>query len=62
MVHLTPTRHRPSDKPLDQAVIGIDGLKRLRLHLNCERQQLEILEEEVLDDEDKDEFLDDEDN
>lgn len=41
-------------------MIGIDGLKKLRLHLNCERQQLEIEEEEVLDDEDKLEYpLDD---
>jgi hypothetical protein len=37
-IHLAPTRHRPSDQPLQQAVIGIDGLKKLRLHLNCERK------------------------
>jgi hypothetical protein len=27
----------------------MDGMKKLRLHLNSERQQLEIKEDEVLD-------------
>lgn len=49
VVHLTPTKHRPNDAPLQQAVIGIDGMKKLRLHLNSELQQLEIEEDEVLD-------------
>ena len=49
-IRLLPVQHRPIDSPLQQAVIGIDGLKKLRLHLNCERQQLEIEEDEVLDD------------
>lgn len=49
-VHLSPFKHRPSDTPLEQAVIGMDGLKKLRLHLNCELQQLEIEEDEVLED------------
>jgi hypothetical protein len=48
-VHLTPTKHRPNDFPLQHAVIGIDGMKKLRLHLNSELQQLEIEEDEVLD-------------
>ena len=47
-IRLSPARHRPLGRPEEQAVIGIDGLKKLRLHLNCERQQLEIEEEEVL--------------
>ncbi|KAL7581174.1 hypothetical protein ACA910_005963 [Epithemia clementina (nom. ined.)] len=46
-IQLSPAKHRPS--PRQEAVIGIDGLKKLRLHLNCELQQLEIEEEEVLD-------------
>jgi hypothetical protein len=51
VVHLTPvpTKHRTNDFPLQQAVIGIDGMKKLRLHLNSELQQLEIEEDEVLD-------------
>jgi hypothetical protein len=48
-IRLSPARHRPRSRPDEQAVMGIDGLKKLRLHLNCERQQLEIEEEEVLD-------------
>ena len=49
VVHLTPTKHRPHNAPLQQAVIGIDGMKKLRLHLNGDLQQLEIEEDEVLD-------------
>jgi len=49
VVHLTPTKHRPQSAPLQQAVIGIDGMKKLRLHLNGELQQLEIEGDEVLD-------------
>ncbi|KAG7349786.1 hypothetical protein IV203_012383 [Nitzschia inconspicua] len=49
VVHLTPTKHRPQNAPLQQAVIGIDGMKKLRLHLNGDLQQLEIEEDEVLD-------------
>lgn len=48
-IRLSPVRHRPTDKPDEQAVIGIEGLKKLRLHLNGELQQLEIEEEELLD-------------
>ena len=47
-IRLSPARHRPLDRPEETAVIGIEGLKKLRLHLNCERQRLEIEEEEVL--------------
>ena len=50
VVRPSPTQHRPVGAPLQQAVLGIDGLKKLRLHLNCELQQLEIEEDEVLDD------------
>jgi hypothetical protein len=57
-VRLSPVKHRPMDYPLQQAVIGIDGLKKLRLHLNCELQQLEIEEDEVVL-EDGDEVLED---
>ncbi|KAL7581181.1 hypothetical protein ACA910_005970 [Epithemia clementina (nom. ined.)] len=48
-IQLSPAKHRPSGSPRQQAVIGIDGLKKLRLHLNCALQRLEIEEEEVLD-------------
>jgi hypothetical protein len=48
-IRLSPAHHRPLDRPEEQAVIGMDGLKKLRLHLNCERQQLEIEEAEVFD-------------
>jgi predicted aspartyl protease len=48
-IRLSPVTHRPRDKPDEHAVIGIEGLKNLRLHINCERQQLEIEEEELLD-------------
>jgi hypothetical protein len=46
---LSPTKHRPHDAPYQQAVTGINGMKKLRLHLNSQRQQLEIEEDEVLD-------------
>ena len=49
VVNLSATTHRPHDAPYQQAVIGIDGMKKLRLHLNSERQQLEIKEDEVVD-------------
>jgi len=48
-IRVSPVRRRPNIAPLEQAVIGIQGLKKLGLHLNCELQQLEI-EDEVLDD------------
>jgi predicted aspartyl protease len=47
-IRLSPVKHRPIDAPLQQAVIGMDGLKKLHLHLNCEDQRLEIEEDEVL--------------
>lgn len=47
-IRLSPVKHRPIDAPLQQAVIGMDGLKKLHLHLNCEQQRLEIEEDEVL--------------
>jgi hypothetical protein len=49
VVHLSPTKHRTHNAPLQQAVIGIDGMKKLCLHLNSDLQQLEIEEDEVLD-------------
>ena len=49
VIRLSPARHRPRGKPNEQAVIGINGLKKLRMHINTELQQLEIEEEEVLD-------------
>ena len=49
VVDLSPTKHRPHGAPYQQAVIGMDGMKKLRLHLNSEHQQLEIEEDEVLD-------------
>jgi predicted aspartyl protease len=49
-IRLSSVRHRPKNAPLEQAVIGMNGLKKLGLHLNCELQQLEIEEDEVLDD------------
>lgn len=48
-IRLSPVRHRPRDKPDEQAVIGMEGLKKLRLHINGELQQLEIEEEDLLD-------------
>ena len=51
VIQLSPTRHRPHDAPLQQAVIGIDGLRKLHLHLNCDQLQLEIEEDEWVEDE-----------
>ena len=45
-IRLSPVRHIPRDKPDEQAVFGIEGLKKLRQHINGELQQLEIEEEE----------------
>ena len=51
VVDLSPTKHRPHDAPYQQqqAVIGLDGMKKLHLHLNRDRQQLEMEQDEVLD-------------
>jgi predicted aspartyl protease len=38
-VPITEIRLSPIDRPEEQAVIGIGGLKKLRLHLNCERRK-----------------------
>lgn len=50
VIQLSPTHHRPHNAPLQQAVIGIDGLRKLHLHLNCQLQ-LEIEEDEWVEDE-----------
>lgn len=50
MIQLTPTRHQPNDFPLQQAMIGMDGLWKLHLHLNCDQMQLEIKEAELVED------------
>jgi predicted aspartyl protease len=50
VIQLTPTRHRPHDTPLQQAVIGMDGLRKLHLHLNYDQLQLEIEEDNLVDD------------
>jgi hypothetical protein len=47
VIHLSPTHHRPNGLPLQQAVIGMDRLRKLRLHLNCDELQLEIEEDEL---------------
>lgn len=49
--HLSPTRHRPHDSPLQQAVIGMDGSRKLHLHPNCDQLQLEIEEDNLVEDE-----------
>jgi len=49
VIHLSPVKHRPMDKPNNQVVIGVRGLAKLQMHINSEKQQLEIVEEEVLD-------------
>jgi hypothetical protein len=51
VIQLSPTHHRPNGLPLQQAVIGMDGLRKLRLHLNCDQCQLEIEEDELVEDE-----------
>jgi hypothetical protein len=51
VIQLSPTHHRPTGLPLQQAVIGMDGLRKLRLHLNCDQRQLEIEEDELVEDE-----------
>lgn len=51
VIQLSPTHHRPQNAPLQQAVIGIDGLRKLHLHLNCDQLQLEIEEDEWVEDE-----------
>lgn len=51
VIQLGPTHHRPQNAPLQQAVIGIDGLRKLHLHLNCDQLQLEIEEDEWVEDE-----------
>lgn len=51
VIQLSPTRHRPHDAPLQQAVIGIDGLRKLHLHLNCDQLRLEIEEDEWVEEE-----------
>lgn len=48
-LELSPVRHSPKDKPNEQAIIGIRGLRKLRMHLNGELQRLEIEEETALD-------------
>mmetsp|Transcript_23951 Transcript_23951/g.28971 ORF Transcript_23951/g.28971 Transcript_23951/m.28971 type:complete len:332 (-) Transcript_23951:285-1280(-) len=45
-IKLSPVQHRPAGRPDEQAVLGIEGMKKLGLHLNSEEQQLEIEEEE----------------
>eukprot|EP00980_Cylindrotheca_fusiformis_P005998 scaffold1284_cov108-Cylindrotheca_fusiformis.AAC.12 len=47
---LGPTRHRPQHALLQQVVIGIDGLRKLHLHLNFDQLQLEIEEDEWVED------------
>jgi len=49
VVRLTLVKHRPNDRRDEQAVLGMDALKKMGLHLNPEQQQLEIEEEEMLD-------------
>ena len=57
VIQLSPTRHRPHDAPLQQAVIGIDGLRKLHMHLNCDQLQLEIEEDEWVEDEESESNL-----
>lgn len=49
-ISISPVKHRPRDAPLQQAVIGMEGMKKLHLHLNSKQQRLEIEEDEVLED------------
>ena len=48
-IFFSPVCHRPNSALLEQVVIGMNGLKKLGVHLNFELQQPEIEEEEVLD-------------
>lgn len=47
-LNLTPVRHRPHDRPDEQATLGISGLAKLKMHINAEKHQLEIEEEEFI--------------
>ena len=44
-VELPSVRHRPKDKPNEQTVIGMQGVKKLRMHLDGELLRLKIEEE-----------------
>jgi len=43
-VKLSPVQYRSLNKPDEQAFIGFAGLQKLRMHVNTEKQQLEIKE------------------
>jgi hypothetical protein len=45
IVNLSPVLHRPLNKPNETAVLGCAGLRKLRMHVNAEKRQLEIEEE-----------------
>lgn len=45
IIKLSPVRHRPTDRTDEQALLGFAGLQKLRMHINAEKQQLEIEEE-----------------
>lgn len=47
-IALTPILHRPKEHPDRQAVLGIEGMHKLGIHLNSELRQLEMEEEEYL--------------
>ena len=44
-MELPSVRHRPKDKPNEQTVIGMQGVKKLRMHLDGELLRLKIEEE-----------------
>lgn len=50
VVQLSPVRHRPLGKAHEQATLGISGLAKLRMHVNAEKNQLKIEEEEFIED------------
>lgn len=50
VVHLSPVRHRPLGKAHEQATLGLSGLHKLKMHVNAEKNQLEIIEEEFIED------------
>ena len=48
MVHLTPVKHQAKHHSDEQTVLGMEGLKKIGLHLNGEEEWFEIEEEKIL--------------